>query len=328
MGPLHAYALAARLAQMTADAPLMLNQGTLYPALVRLEQKGWIKGRWSTTEHNREAKFYAITTAGTRALGGQTARWRRSGRPGRAAAHRRALIGGRMRRLWLRLWTFLRRDRAERELTRELAAHLQLVEDDFLRRGMARDDAAAAAAPRPGRSRPDARDPPRRPLNRLARRSAARRRPQPAGVQARADVHRRGGGHAGAWHRRHDCDLQRRERAAAEAAPATPMAPLRWCASSPTRRSPPRGPLSAPAWRRRVHRRGARDVEGTHASARRRGHGGIQRHEPARRRGRRPRHRRRAHLADALRVLDATPLLGPGSLDRRQAAARARDGPR
>lgn len=77
MGPLHAYALAARLAQMTDDAPLLLNQGTLYPALVRLEQKGWIKGRWSTTEHHREAKFYAITAAGTRALGGQTERWRR-----------------------------------------------------------------------------------------------------------------------------------------------------------------------------------------------------------------------------------------------------------
>ena len=77
MGPLHAYALAARLAQMTEDAPLLLNQGTLYAALVRLEQKGWIKGRWGTTEHHREAKFYGITAAGTRALGGQTARWRR-----------------------------------------------------------------------------------------------------------------------------------------------------------------------------------------------------------------------------------------------------------
>lgn len=77
MGPLHAYALAARLAQMTDDAPLLLNQGMLYPALVRLEQKGWIKGRWDTTEHHREAKFYGITAAGTRALGGETARWRR-----------------------------------------------------------------------------------------------------------------------------------------------------------------------------------------------------------------------------------------------------------
>jgi PadR family transcriptional regulator PadR len=75
MGPLHAYALAARLAQAADDA-LRLNQGTLYPALVRLEQKGWIKGRWGTTEHHREAKYYGITAAGSRALGRETARWR------------------------------------------------------------------------------------------------------------------------------------------------------------------------------------------------------------------------------------------------------------
>src|SRR5215470_17244580 len=76
MGPQHAYALAARLEQV-ADHPLTLNQGTLYPALVRLEQKGWIKGAWRKTESNRDAKYYAITKAGTRALAGQTARWRR-----------------------------------------------------------------------------------------------------------------------------------------------------------------------------------------------------------------------------------------------------------
>ena len=60
MGPLHAYALASRLEQV-AEHPLMLNQGTLYPALVRLEQRGWIKGSWRKTESNREAKYYAIT---------------------------------------------------------------------------------------------------------------------------------------------------------------------------------------------------------------------------------------------------------------------------
>jgi PadR family transcriptional regulator PadR len=76
MGPQHAYGLAARLAQVS-DHPLSLNQGTLYPALVRLEQKGWIKGSWQTTESNREAKYYAITKAGERALGKQAERWRR-----------------------------------------------------------------------------------------------------------------------------------------------------------------------------------------------------------------------------------------------------------
>src|SRR5687767_7570349 len=76
MGPQHAYGLAARLEQV-AEHPLMLNQGTLYPALVRLEQKGWIKGAWRRTESNREAKYYDITRAGARALGKQTERWRR-----------------------------------------------------------------------------------------------------------------------------------------------------------------------------------------------------------------------------------------------------------
>jgi len=76
MGPQHAYALTARLEQV-ADHPLSLNQGTLYPALVRLEQRGWIKGTWQKTETNREAKYYAITKAGGRALEQQTKRWRR-----------------------------------------------------------------------------------------------------------------------------------------------------------------------------------------------------------------------------------------------------------
>ena len=76
MGPQHAYGLAARLEQV-AEHPLVLNQGTLYPALVRLEQKGWIKGAWQRTESNREARYYSITKAGTKALEKQTAKWRR-----------------------------------------------------------------------------------------------------------------------------------------------------------------------------------------------------------------------------------------------------------
>src|ERR1700730_7597009 len=76
MGAQHAYALAARLEQV-AEPALRLNQGTLYPALVRLEQKGWIKGTWQRTENNREAKYYTITKAGLRGLEKQTERWRR-----------------------------------------------------------------------------------------------------------------------------------------------------------------------------------------------------------------------------------------------------------
>jgi PadR family transcriptional regulator PadR len=76
MGPLHAYSLAARLEQVAAHR-FSLNQGTLYPALVRLEQKGWLKGTWQKTENNREARYYALTRAGQRALARETARWRR-----------------------------------------------------------------------------------------------------------------------------------------------------------------------------------------------------------------------------------------------------------
>jgi PadR family transcriptional regulator PadR len=76
MGPQHAYALAARLEQV-AEHPFTLNQGTLYPALVRLEQQGWIKGTWQKTENNRDAKYYALTKSGARALERQTTRWRR-----------------------------------------------------------------------------------------------------------------------------------------------------------------------------------------------------------------------------------------------------------
>lgn len=77
MGPQHAYGIAARIEQV-AEQAIRVNQGTLYPALVRLEQKGWIKGAWQTTENNREARYYTITRSGVRALAEQTAWWERS----------------------------------------------------------------------------------------------------------------------------------------------------------------------------------------------------------------------------------------------------------
>jgi transcriptional regulator len=77
MGSQHAYGIAARIEQV-AERAIRLNQGTLYPALVRLEQRGWIKGTWQTTDNNREAKYYAITRSGSRALAEQAAWWQRS----------------------------------------------------------------------------------------------------------------------------------------------------------------------------------------------------------------------------------------------------------
>ena len=75
MGPKHAYDIATRLEQ-ASDELLKINQGTLYPALVRLEQNGSIKGSWGKTESNREAKYYAVTKAGLKALEVETQRWR------------------------------------------------------------------------------------------------------------------------------------------------------------------------------------------------------------------------------------------------------------
>jgi PadR family transcriptional regulator len=76
MGPQHAYQIATRLQQIS-NRLLNLNQGTLYPALVRLEQYGWIKGTWGRTDSNREAKYYEITKPGVRALSEETQKWRR-----------------------------------------------------------------------------------------------------------------------------------------------------------------------------------------------------------------------------------------------------------
>src|SRR5688572_11409422 len=77
IGPQHAYGIAARIEQVAAKS-IRLNQGTLYPALVRLEQKGWIKGAWQTTENNRKAKYYTITRPAARALAEQSEWWHRS----------------------------------------------------------------------------------------------------------------------------------------------------------------------------------------------------------------------------------------------------------
>lgn len=76
MGALHGYAIARRIEQVSGEL-LRLNQGTLYPALLRLQQKGWISGKWGTSENNRRARFYAITSAGRRQLAAEAADWKR-----------------------------------------------------------------------------------------------------------------------------------------------------------------------------------------------------------------------------------------------------------
>ena len=74
MGPMHGYAIAARLEQASAGA-LLPNMGTLYPGLMRLEQRGLIRAKWDTTEKNRQARFYSITAAGRRQLSSEKQSW-------------------------------------------------------------------------------------------------------------------------------------------------------------------------------------------------------------------------------------------------------------
>ena len=76
LGPLHGYGIARRIEQISKDM-LQLNQGTLYPALLRMEQQGWITSKWGASEKNRKARFYSITAAGRKQLAKETDDWRR-----------------------------------------------------------------------------------------------------------------------------------------------------------------------------------------------------------------------------------------------------------
>ena len=76
LGPLHGYGIARRIEQVSENM-LQLNQGTLYPALLRLQQRGWIKSEWGTSENNRKAKFYQLSPAGRRQLAVEAKNWER-----------------------------------------------------------------------------------------------------------------------------------------------------------------------------------------------------------------------------------------------------------
>jgi len=77
MSPLHGYGIARRIEQV-ARGSLALNQGTIYPALLRLEQKGWITSAWGTSENNRRARFYSITRSGKKQLAAEAENWART----------------------------------------------------------------------------------------------------------------------------------------------------------------------------------------------------------------------------------------------------------
>ena len=74
--PIHGYAIVQRIHQISKDA-LQIRQGSLYPALYRLENRGWLKSEWKTTDGGRDAKFYSLTKTGRQQLGAETAGWKR-----------------------------------------------------------------------------------------------------------------------------------------------------------------------------------------------------------------------------------------------------------
>ena len=76
MGPVHGFGIARRIEQVSGDL-LYLNQGTLYPALLRLQQRGWITSKWGVSENNRRARFYSLTKAGRKQLAEETESWER-----------------------------------------------------------------------------------------------------------------------------------------------------------------------------------------------------------------------------------------------------------
>jgi transcriptional regulator len=77
LGPLHGWGIARRIEQIS-EALLALNQGTLYPALLRLEQEGWISSKWGTSENNRRAKYYSVTASGKKQLAAEEQNWERA----------------------------------------------------------------------------------------------------------------------------------------------------------------------------------------------------------------------------------------------------------
>ena len=145
LGAMHGYGIAQRIQQVSENL-LQLNQGTLYPALLRLEQRGWITSKWGTSENNRRARFYSLTKSGRKQLAREAEDWQRIvGRHGP-----RARIGGGVmgyiRAAVIRAWAFVtRRRRRTRTSDDELAFHREMLEADLRRQGLSPAEARREA---------------------------------------------------------------------------------------------------------------------------------------------------------------------------------------
>ena len=147
IGPQHGYGIARRIEQVSGDL-IAMNQGTLYPALVRLEQDGLIKSKWGVSENNRKAKFYALTKRGEKGLATETERWSKVAsvierflKDG--ARGRRAMMT--FRRAITRLRESFRSGAIDRDLSAEIDSHLDHLTDEYVRSGLDRDEARRRA---------------------------------------------------------------------------------------------------------------------------------------------------------------------------------------
>ena len=141
MGRMHGYALARRIEQVSGEA-LQLSQGSIYPALIRLQQEGWIDTTWGVSETNRKVKFYSLTESGRKQVAVEIAHLGEGDGAGCSIpGSRDVTIHG----VFTRLAALIRKRQFEDELEGEIAAHLELAERDALASGMSPEQARIAA---------------------------------------------------------------------------------------------------------------------------------------------------------------------------------------
>ncbi len=150
LGPLHGYGIARRIEQTSGDR-LSVNYGTIYPALLRLEQEGSIAFDWGVSDNNRRAKFYKLTRAGRRQLELETREWKRTTAVlARFLAPAEVRLVRPLRVLFARVAGLFGRARQERDLADELDSHIQMHVDDAVRAGMTPEAARREAIARLG----------------------------------------------------------------------------------------------------------------------------------------------------------------------------------
>ena len=141
LGPLHGYRIARRIEQISGNQ-LAVNQGTLYPALLKLEQMGWISSKWGESESGRRVKIYTLTRAGRKQLHKEEAQWQRAASiVERFLTHHGGRVMTRLRTFVFRLWALLRARRMDRDIDDEIASHLAEATDEYIRQGLSPEDA-------------------------------------------------------------------------------------------------------------------------------------------------------------------------------------------